>query len=213
LIEHWGGSGWEIVTPAALPEGTRAWLTSVVSITPNDVYAAGYTAQDPSDGPWHALIEHWDGATWQVVPLNQRAFTVRLTGIAASGPNAVVAVGNYRKVDYQETGSYSAVWNGSRWSTERLVPDHSLQGVTAVSAQSFWAIGIRPGAVRTLTLAAHWDGASWSELGAPNPGSWANEMVGIAAVPGGSGEVWAVGARQDASTGPARTLILHRPES
>ena len=76
-----------------------------------------------------------------------------------------------------------------------------LLGVSAVSASDAWAVGA--GGTGTLTL--HWDGASWTKVASPSPGSLAS-LAAVAAV--SRSDVWAVGSYRT-SSGGNKTLILH----
>jgi hypothetical protein len=74
--------------------------------------------------------------------------------------------------------------------------------VSAISPSDVWAVG---SSFSTLgvrqTLVEHWDGSVWSVIPSPNPGTFGNDLLGIAAI--SSANVWAVG------TYDARTLTIH----
>src|SRR5207249_9413132 len=74
-----------------------------------------------------------------------------------------------------------------------------LNGVAVVSANDVWAVGWHSGG--TLTL--HWDGAQWSVVPSPSPGTNAR-LLGVTAI--SANDVWAVGAYSD--LGP-QTLTIH----
>jgi hypothetical protein len=68
--------------------------------------------------------------------------------------------------------------------------------VAAVSASDVWAVGDYNNAASTSsgseqTLTEHWDGTSWHAVPSPNPGSFSNILIGVAAVP--ARDAWAVG--------------------
>jgi hypothetical protein len=104
-------------------------------------------------------------------------------------------------------------YDGTAW---RSVPrtglpgDETLRDVDAISAGDVWVVGERPvGISRYETLAAHWNGATWTREPTPNgnPAS-INNLHGVAAA---GGTVWAVGTYVD-PTSPInrRKLILQR---
>jgi hypothetical protein len=65
LAEHWNGSAWSLQSPP-LPSGDPAGvLNHVTAIGPNNVMAVG-DAPERGAGV-KALIEQWDGSTWQSV--------------------------------------------------------------------------------------------------------------------------------------------------
>ncbi|HEX3491805.1 MAG TPA: hypothetical protein VHU92_20840 [Streptosporangiaceae bacterium] len=72
----------------------------------------------------------------------------------------------------------------------------SLTGVSGTSARDVWTVGSGPGG----TLIEHWNGARWSVVPSPSPGTGAgktSELSGVAAV--SPTDAWAVGSY---SSGP-----------
>ncbi len=69
LIEHWYGSIWTIVQDGS----HQGWLTSVVAIAPDDVWAVG-----SPDYIGNGLIEHWDGTRWIQTSYPMQYFCVAL---------------------------------------------------------------------------------------------------------------------------------------
>ncbi len=74
-----------------------------------------------------------------------------------------------------------------------------LVGVTAISANDVWAVGMTANSGSTSpivqTLIEHWNGRQWSVTQSPNTGSMSNVLSGIAAV--GANDIWAVGLSSD----------------
>ena len=93
---------------------------------------------------------------------------------------------------------------------------NTLNAVTALSARDAWAVGFQNdtqlNGARTLT--EHWDGANWTVVPSPNPGSTTscrgqntgNVLNAVAAVSPAS--VWAVGFSFDCSS-DLKPMILH----
>jgi hypothetical protein len=65
LIEHWDGHNWSIVPSPSPGAGFNA-LPSVAALATNNVWAGGYYSN--GEVPILAVIEHWDGTSWSVVP-------------------------------------------------------------------------------------------------------------------------------------------------
>jgi hypothetical protein len=66
LVEHWNGSAWSVVTsPVA---GTSDFVNGIAAVSASNIWAVGdyRTSVDPF-GPYFTLIEHWNGAAWEVV--------------------------------------------------------------------------------------------------------------------------------------------------
>ena len=65
LIEHWNGSGWQVV-PSPVPAGsTGSELTAVHAVSPSNIWAVG----EFNDGSEiRTLILAWKGSAWKIVP-------------------------------------------------------------------------------------------------------------------------------------------------
>jgi hypothetical protein len=217
-LRHWDGSSWSAVAGATIPlppSGGRRQrstaLNAVAAIASADVWAVGMA--EFQDFKRYALIEHWTGSAWQLVP--GPTGTGVLYGITALAPSNVWAVG----LAGGSSGAQTLVthWNGSKWTT---VPspnanlNNSLRGVAAVSATDVWAVGDSiknafDGVSVSKTLVERWNGTSWSIVPSPNVGAGNNVLTGIAAR--SASDVWAVGYDDDVTGSiPVRhTLWLH----
>jgi serine/threonine-protein kinase len=105
--------------------------------------------------------------------------------------------------------TWTAHFNGTTWTQ---VPSPSpgpatsdlLNGVTALSATSAWAVGEVIDGDHGKTLILHWDGTRWTQVPSPSPGPFSNELFGVAAT--SANDAWAVGA---IGAGGAGGGILH----
>jgi hypothetical protein len=135
-----------------------------------------------------------------------------LHGADASDAGNVWAVG----VVYPRSGTRHGLvfrYDGTAW---RSVPrtglpgDEMLRGVDAVSATDVWVVGDRRTGIAGFdTVAAHWNGTTWTRERTPNgnPGGF-NDLYGVAAA---GGTVWAVGTYVDPSSSVnRRKLVLQR---
>jgi hypothetical protein len=83
-----------VVVPSPNPSSSANYLTSVSALSESDVWAVG--GFEDTNFRLMTLIEHWDGATWSVVPSpNPSATGDYLGGVLALAQNNVWAVGNY----------------------------------------------------------------------------------------------------------------------
>ncbi len=81
----------------------------------------------------------------------------------------------------------------------------ALGAVTVLSASDAWAVGQYEGPDSAQhPLAEHWDGAQWSVVASPSPGSVYNILQGVSG--DASGDIWAVG-QQSSSTHTDQPLI------
>jgi hypothetical protein len=120
---HYDGSTWsQVASPNPLTDNPedQNWLTSVVAVGANDVWAVGRYG-DHDGGPLdQALVEHWNGSAWSVVKSPSPGGASSdddLWGVAAVGPNDVWAVGGVGSfLDPQFSWPLIVHWNGSYWS-------------------------------------------------------------------------------------------------
>ncbi len=125
LIEHWNGASWSVVSSPRVGHG--AFLSAVMAISSNDVWAAG------SNNSSGVLMEHWNGTSWSVV--SSPAFTNvgPIRGISADASNDVWAIGTATTLH----------WNGQTWSQVPAPSTFRGNAVTALSPTNVWAAGSR----------------------------------------------------------------------
>lgn len=117
LVEHWDGSTWAVVKSPNPRAGLGSTLASVTAAAPDDVWSVGESQL--KSGRERTLIEHWDGATWSVVPspnvAGQESF---LDGVSATSRRNAWATGSSQT---QEGASHALNlrWDGSGWSISR----------------------------------------------------------------------------------------------
>ncbi len=208
LVEHWNGTsgGWSLV-PSPNPAALDNYLYGVGATAADDAWAVG--GSDQSGAPYTTLVEHWDGASWSIVPA--ASVDGVLYGVAALGPDNVWAVG---VEDYPGPGLIEH-WDGSSWTATYLPYAALLRGVSAVSPDDIWAVGQRYGDDGTYgetTLTLHYDGNAWSEVPSPDPlAGDPNDQNWLASVSAASADdVWAVGRYGNHDGGPLdETLVEH----
>src|SRR5262249_39157236 len=188
LTQHWNGTSWSIVT-SPNPGSGSSYLIGIAAVTTSDVWAVGYSTST-STGPKQTLIEHWDGASWKILPSpSPGGVDNQLYGVAAVATSDIWGVGYFTP---RSTGANQTLiehWDGASWSVVSSPNAGStinqLSDVAAVNATDVWAVGLSsPG----QTLVEHWDGASWSIVSSPNQGSALNQLDGVAAVT--ASDVW-----------------------
>ena len=227
LAQHWDGSSWQQV-PIPTPTGANeAHLNALAAVSATDIWAVGAWAgvhTGPVAGyPYFALIEHWDGTSWTIVPSPAPGVSRQLSGVVALSANDVWAVGAYQ-FGYSHAhlvGSRTLVlhWNGRVWKRvaspnpgPRQYQWSQLSGIAAVSSTSAWAVGSYNARVRvrrgfsnqTRSLALHWNGKAWTQKASPTPRA-SGGLSAVAAV--GPNDVWAVGGYHNGHGG--RPLAEH----
>jgi hypothetical protein len=171
-------------------------LAAVSGVSQTSAWAVGSRG-----APARTLAERWDGTGWAAVTTpNPNTALDLLSGVAAISAGDAWAVGGQGAMSGTTALTLTEHWNGNRWSA---VPSPSpsaagneLFGVAAVSANNVWAVG---GADVTSvngpadTLGLHWNGAVWSQVTTPDPGTY-NSLDAVTAIPG-TARLWAVGSQ------------------
>jgi len=201
--EHWHGGRWTL-TPTAVsphPATVGLMLSDVAALSPANAWAVGGFYQvgpgiEPGAVPIGALIEHWNGTFWSIVPnpaSSQPSTT--LLGLTAASPTDIWAVG------YQAgAGSSGSIvplaehWDGTAWSIVPVPAGNQISDLYAVSVAGgqAWAAGgqVEPGTQNTsVPLIEHWDGRAWTVQQLPDAGNSLLRAI-YAASPD---DVWASG--------------------
>ncbi|MCF2529744.1 hypothetical protein [Yinghuangia soli] len=212
MTQHWDGKAWK-QQPAPMPEASSGGgLLDIVVVAPDNVWAVGWAQvvdqriPDPDGGPTEivdhheGVVQHWNGQAWNRIPVPQPFPSWTLSGISASSPDDIWAVGNgYGDNDVPVVLHY----DGSTWTATATPPFGGLYGefydVVANGPQDVWAVGrvILDEKDRGHALVMHWDGRTWQRIeAAPDAG----RLTGVAKTPGG---IVAVGETHDRESGYA----------
>jgi hypothetical protein len=193
LVEHSTGGkvpAWNIV-PSPNVAGSSSVLNAISVVAANDLWAVGYS----TDGNFnnHALIMHWDGAVWSIIPsptVGNNDILYAVNGVAS---NDVWATGR-TAVGYSSSRTLTLHWDGSTWtvipSPNDSTTHNNLYGVAAIAPNDVWAVGAA-GSLKTLAI--HWDGTSWSVSPAASFGSNVSNEALVGIVAATSGDIWTAG--------------------
>jgi len=180
-------------------------LQAVAATGANDAWAIGYQHAVDQYGPITAadpLLLHWNGSRWlAVTPPDLRPGYGSLRAVAARSRSDVWVVGEYQPSNGVAT-TLILHWNGSRWaripSPTVAGQSSALNAIVALNTTDAWAVGsagIRVAGEDQIqgahTLVLHWDGKRWSEVAAPSPGNYTNQLQTITAT--GPKDIWALG--------------------
>jgi hypothetical protein len=216
LAEHWDGTHWSVV-PTDDPGVTGNLLYAVSAASSSNVYATGQLAG--AKFPGKALVEHWDGKTWQVVPtpLDSGGTDIPL-GLTTAG-STVTIVGDRES----STAPYTTlVASGDERglaidaSPSKGRGENDLFSVTTSGDGSLWAVGwyIDPRTGNHNTLVEHKMNGSWTIVSSPNPqppppGTPGDDgLASVAAIPKGGG-LWAVGDTTNVDGNLAPLILYH----
>jgi hypothetical protein len=188
LVLHWDGAAWGIVPSPSPGTAGHNELEAVSASSANDVWAVGSHSNSGSYS--QALVEHWDGTSWSVIPAaSVPGENSGLFGVVALAPNDVWAVG-YRGI--VEFATLIQHWDGSSWSVvpspDPQVSSNILRAVSATGPNDVWAVGTSKNLYTFMTggLIEHWDGNTWSLVNGAG-----GALYGVAAA--SPGNAWTVG--------------------
>lgn len=162
---HFNGHGWTQVpssSPVRMNAEDQNWLVSVTAVTPNDIWAVGWSGNFSVGLHDQTLIEHWTGGRWKIVPSPNPPATGTssddslwsVTAVAQNDVWAVGAVGGGIDV-YSTTVPLVVHWNGSAWTQVVAPGSGQLLGATAEPAGAgISAVGVTAGTFDG-TLAEH----------------------------------------------------------
>jgi hypothetical protein len=171
-----------------------------------DAWTVG-SANVPGSLAFQTLAQHWDGASWLVVPTpNPAPFENHFTGVDGTGANDVWAVGHTRNGPDGVEQPLVAHYNGQAWQTVPTPPVRTatLQDVVALAADDVWAVGwtFSLELFNQAPYALHWDGRQWRSVALPAlPGS---RFYGVTAL--APDRVYAVG--ESSAPGRISTLVM-----
>jgi len=203
--------GWTIA-PKPQAQGVEAdHLVAASAASPDDVWAVGTRfLVGASADQTVALIEHWDGTRWTVVPsANLGGRGGSLTGVAALAPDDVWAVGTLMARSAAEhQDPLIEHWDGKQWSVVQgaqfppavSMEPEGLEAIAAAAPDDIWILGqdnpVVNGESISRDLYEHWDGHQWSlfqgpQVMDPRVGTAATQVISTDS----SGDVWAAGGK------------------
>ena len=190
LAMHWNGTSWTKI-PTPNPGTLHNDPNGVTAISTNDVWAVGYY-QVNSLGYWNTFALHWNGTSWTLNKLTRNPTPYSfLFAVTAISTNDVWAVGTFNSAGWLPLIEH---WNGTSWSQvaspQPSPTNNKFWAVSAWSATDVWAVGewsgTGTGPTPLQSLAAHWDGSTWSLITTPNQGaSGNNAILGVSALEAG----------------------------
>lgn len=197
IADRWHDGRWTRIPLAVSPDprDLAHWVTSIAPVSATDAWAFGATySRSLGLRSLGALIEHWDGVRWSVVPnpasAKERSILERFKVISATD---VWALGRTAGAEGAPEPLVEH-WDGAQWSIIAIAPAASPASVSSVSASGpndVWVAGAQTmaGTVNTaVPLVEHWDGTTWTVMtNLPDLGNAAIDSVFAA----GPGDVWA----------------------
>jgi hypothetical protein len=208
-----GGAAPGAGAPVSSAAGYQDQLLGVAALSPADVWAVGiHCLRGCGGGQRQPLVMHWGGTAWSKVKIHGLGSAGgAIDAVSAFSPGDIWAVGYSYIPGTRYTEPLTLHWNGTAWSVVASPTGAGLlQGVSAVSATSAWAVGDTENPDTTAgTLTMRWNGTAWSTVTSPDPGpfGYTNELRSIAAT--SPKNAWAVGYYTSPSGPRGQRLVLH----
>jgi hypothetical protein len=165
IADHWNGSAWSVVQLPAPPQSYSTELPAISCTSFASCWAVGDYGSDTTS----ALLpyaEHWNGVAWSVVtlPHPKGAFDTGLVSVSCISTVLCWAAGT-------AGGPGTPLlerWNGHVWRLARApaLAHSTPEGVYCAGLTNCWVTGYD----RKGTLAARWDGSTWSLTATPPSG-------------------------------------------
>ena len=202
-------SAWAVASTPS-PPGSTSTLASTSCVSSDFCVAVGAFG---TTSALNTLVETFNGTSWSIVPSPTPTGIDALDGVSCTSSSFCLAVGLSMNQDLQFR-SFSEVFSGSKWS---IVPspnpgsgDNLLTGVACSSSSSCVAVGAYDNGTDapSRTLAATFNGSSWSVVSSPNSGSSDDGLASVSCV--SSTDCVAVGSvgDYDNESGPgSQTLV------
>jgi hypothetical protein len=166
MILRYDGSRWRR-GHAANPGNPRGWsnrLFSVLAISNRDAWAFGLSVRSFTRGV--ALVEHWNGSRWSVVPTPAPSGSFISGSCRVADTGVVWAVGGVGLPASDQ--SLVMRWGGAHW---RIVADALTNKLSHCVAAPSDAWAITPSG--TPAPLEHWNGSTWASEAGPLPDSQA----------------------------------------
>ena len=215
LVEHWDGSAWSVVSSPNPLGSQNNFFNGVTCVSTNDCWAVGDFYIGLPGTVHETLIEHYDGASWSIVNSPNTASNEQnvLYGVSCAAANDCWTVGS----NDSRGKTLIQHWDGASWSivaspNGTATNTNYLYGVTCSTASNCWALGKYYAAGSTNsgafydTLVLHYDGTAWTLASSPSPGTWSNDLWGLACT--SSNDCWIAGYYAYPSSG-AYPMMLH----
>jgi hypothetical protein len=144
---HFNGIAWTVM-PMAQPGSNTPTIGAVTAISPVNAWAVGEQIGATSAVGGSTLIEHWDGASWSIVPSPTPGGDPGLTGVAARSATDVYALGG--ELPSVNGGPDQALilrWNGTSWTSDLsgTIGGTLAAAATFPGAATEWAVGTGSG--------------------------------------------------------------------
>ncbi|HEY3675871.1 MAG TPA: hypothetical protein VGK84_07735, partial [Candidatus Tumulicola sp.] len=200
-LQNASSSLWNVVSSPNVPPPYGVYddtLNAVGGSSAKDVWAVGDDCCYPHGTQEydHALITHWNGSAWSIVPAAKNApEDTQLKGVSALSPSDAWAVGT---APFPNNQAVLEHWNGKKWNavpSPQIANGGAMLSVVMLAKNNVWAAGYG----NFSAVLEHWDGYTWTFIPAYTQGNTVLNSISAS----GPNDIWAVGTNLD----PALSLF------
>ncbi|HEY1914338.1 MAG TPA: hypothetical protein VGH27_02070 [Streptosporangiaceae bacterium] len=179
VTEQWDGGDWTMTPVAVSPEPNTEVLSldGIAAVSPDDAWAVGTTYMAKGRGSLlGALIEQWDGTSWNIVPNPASSQPAVLTTLSVVSADNIWAVG-YQDTTGKNQAPFVEHYDGTQWSALPTPPVSAgdqyaeLDAVSVDSSGNVWAAGYQqPASNKSAArspLTEQWNGSTWTQAQLP----------------------------------------------
>jgi hypothetical protein len=176
LIENFNGTSWSVVQAPS----SHGALTSISAVSSTDIFAVGGGGKDvPNE------VLQFNGTTWSVLPNTPDAVAVDAISATDVWVVGTGSIGNFN----------GTTWTQAAFSNGNTAND--FDAISGTASNNLYAVGDGFSSSNGLqtgfgTIAAQFNGTSWSPVTSANPGNNQDGLTGVTAF--SNGTVVAVGS-------------------
>jgi hypothetical protein len=184
FVQHWDGKSWLAVQVPEMP-GDERILTGIDGTGPNDIWVVG---QRFDQGQEHAVVLHYDGATWSVIPPPPDAAVLHDVAMLGSEPTvtgwSIGPTGFAQGMIATYSTQVTSPANAQPWHLADVANDPRenlfILGISSASPGGGWAVGFSNDSPNRDTMHTyHRTGDTWQEVPVPDVGGSAR-LVAVA---------------------------------
>ncbi len=181
LAERWNGRAWQIQSSPNAADQSDSVLSAISCTSAVACTAVGKSTSSFSST---ALIERWDGGSWQIQaaasPAGASGST--LSGVSCTSRTVCIAVGTFAAASTKSGGALAERWDGANWTVEPT-PGSTLDVLSAVSCATNMSCSAVGQTGFSQSIVEQWNGASWERQSTSDaPGAHSTNLVGISCV-------------------------------
>jgi hypothetical protein len=185
-VRRWSSGSWTTEKLPRIDDALLSRLSGVSCDSATSCIAVG-SYSDESENATRELAARWDGDKWRDLPNAEPegATLAALAGVDCVSGGDCIAIGRYLDAEGDQQ-PLAMEWSHNHWRIGTVpIPSGGskgeLSGVACRATEDCLAVGSYVNAGNEIkSLAAHWNGESWSPVSVPDPsGATSSRLAGV----------------------------------